>query len=121
MRSFGLDRRNPPGSPKAYLFLDALRFLGAVFPGLIPAFRSHHLSALFNWHLAAFFDWHFNALLGGNLPATDLRNVGANLLGNGATTLLRHLMASRVSDRGANALGTLTALGAWFLPARHHW
>merc|ERR1719462_971682 len=30
-------------------------------------------------------------------------------------------MALRVSHRGTNALGTLTALGAWFLPARHHW
>merc|ERR1719209_2037924 len=30
-------------------------------------------------------------------------------------------MAHRVSHRGTNALGTLTALGAWFLPARHHW
>merc|ERR1719447_900964 len=30
-------------------------------------------------------------------------------------------MALRVRHRGANALGTLTALGAWFLPARHHW
>merc|ERR1712200_293861 len=72
---------------------------------------------------------NFNALFGGNLPATDLRNVAAKLLGNGATKLLRHLlailvrhlMALRVSHRGANALGTLTALGAWFLPACHHW
>ena len=65
-----------------------------MFPGLIPAFRSHHLyrsdavradaafikclaylSALFYWHLAAFFDRNFNALLGGDLPATDLRDL----------------------------------------------
>ena len=70
------------------------RFLRAVFPGLIPAFRSHHLkrsqvaiadavlikyeaylSALFYWHLTAFFDRNFNALFGGNLPAPDLRNL----------------------------------------------
>ena len=34
-----------------------------------------YLSALFYWHLAAFFDRNFNALFGGNLPATDLRNL----------------------------------------------
>ena len=34
-----------------------------------------YLSALFYWHLAAFFDRNFNALFGGNLPATNLRNL----------------------------------------------
>merc|ERR1719474_1443794 len=128
-RGLGLERRNSFSSTSAHLLLDTFRSLRAVFLGLIPAFRSYHLSALFYRHLTAFFDRNFNALFGGNLPATDLRNVGANLLGNGATTLLshllailvRHLMARCVSHRGANALGTLTALGAWFLPARHHW
>merc|ERR1719474_2625842 len=124
----GLERRNSFSSISAHLLLDTFRFWRAVFPGLIPAFRHYHLSALFYWHLAAFFDRNFNALFGGNLPATDLRNVGANLLGNGATTLLghllatlvRHLMARRVSHRGANALRTLAAPGAWFLSARHN-
>jgi len=122
-RSLGLR-----SSTSAHLLLDTFRFWRAVFPGLVPAFRSYHLSALFYWHLAAFFDRNFNALFGGNLPATDLRNVSANLLGNGATTLLghllatlvRHLMTRRVSHRGANALRTLAATGAWFLPARHN-
>ena len=36
-----------------------------------------YLSALFYWHLAAFFDRNFSALFGGNLPATDLRNLEA--------------------------------------------
>ena len=34
-----------------------------------------NLSALFYWHLTAFFDRNFNALLGGDLPATHLRNL----------------------------------------------
>merc|ERR550534_2594973 len=122
-RGLGLE-----SSTSAHLLLDTFRFGCAVFPGLVPAFRSYHLSAFFYWHLAAFFDRNFNALFGRNLPATDLRNVSANLLGNGATTLLghllatlvRHLMARRVSHRGANALRTLAAPGAWFLPARHN-
>merc|ERR550534_2730943 len=76
----GLGRRNSFSSISAHLLLDTFRFLRAVFPGLIPAFRSYHLSALFYWHLAAFFDRNLNALFGGNLPATNLRNVSANLL-----------------------------------------
>merc|ERR1719357_1120546 len=128
-RGLGLERRNSFSSTIAHLLLDTFRFLRAVFPGLIPAFRNYHLSALLYWHLAAFFDRNFNALFGGNFPTTDLRNVSANLLGNGATTLLGHLlatlvghlMARRVSHRGANALRTLAAPGAWFLPASHNW
>merc|ERR1719309_1590354 len=127
-RGLGLERRNSISSISAHLLLDTFRFLRAVFPGLVPAFRSYRLSALFYWHLAAFFNRNFNALFGGNLPATDLRNVSANLLGNGATmllgyllaTLVRHLMARRVGHRGANALRTLAATGTWFLPARHN-
>merc|ERR1719357_1872047 len=128
-RGLGLERRNSFSSTIAHLLLDTFRFLRALFSGLIPAFRSYHMSALFYWHLAAFFNRNFNALFGGNLPATDLRNVSANLLGNGTTTflghllatLVRHLMARRVSHRGANALRTLATPGTWFLPARHNW
>merc|ERR1719268_355035 len=71
-RGLGLERLNSFSSISAHLLLDTFRFLRAVFPGLIPAFRSYHLSALFYWHLTAFFDRNFNALFGGNLPATDL-------------------------------------------------
>merc|ERR1719193_2314437 len=127
----GLDGRGLglESSTSAHLLLDTFRCWRAMFPWLIPAFRSYHLSALFYWNLASFFDRNFSALFGGNLPATDLRNVSTNFLGNRATTLLghllatlvRHLMARRVSHRGANALRTLAAPGAWFLPASHNW
>merc|ERR1719430_1918425 len=104
----------------ADFLLDALCFLGAVFPGLIPALLVRNLPTLLLWNLLALLNWL--------LPALRLRDIGADLvrdritefLGDLLASLVRNLLTLRVDHCCANVLRALGAFSGRLLSTLHH-
>merc|ERR1719391_1459024 len=113
----------------AHLPLQSHRFVMAVLPRLIPTFLVGLLPALLLGHLVTLLDRLLPAFLGGLFPALRLRNVDTNLtrnrdaslLGHLVTSLVGHVLALGVGDRGANFMRRCPAFGVGDLLAVLHW
>jgi len=113
----------------AHLPLQSHRFVVAVLLRHIPTFLVGLLPALLLRHLVTLLDRLLPAFLGGLFPALSLRNVDTNLtrnrdaalLGHLVTSLMGHVLALGVGDRGANFVRRCPAFGVGHLLAVLHW